>query len=105
MNILLAMDDSPHSQAALEGVLARSWTPDSKFYVITVVEPFHPEYAGWHTSYVPLAVEAQKELVTGAKNLVASSADKLSEKFGKENVRADVLEGYIKETILSTAKE
>jgi nucleotide-binding universal stress UspA family protein len=105
MNILLAMDDSPHSQAALDGVLARAWTPDSNFYVITVVEPFHPEYAGWHTSYVPLAVEAQKELVSGAKALVESSADKLKQKFGEHNVKADVLEGYIKETILCTAKD
>ncbi len=105
MNILLAMDDSPHSDAALQAVLARPWPEGSSFYVLSVVEPFHPEYAGWHTSYVPLALEAQKELVDSTKRLVESSARLLEERFGRDNVRFEVLEGYIKDKILELARE
>lgn len=105
MNILLAMDDSQYSQAALKGVLNRDWNKESLFRVVTVVEPFHPEYAGWHTSYVPLALEAQKELVDAAKRLVEESQAQLSKKFGQERVSSQVLEGYIKDKILEEAKE
>lgn len=105
MNILLAVDDSPHSLAALDAILGRPWPAGSKFRVISVVEPFHPEYAGWHTSYVPLALEAQKEILDSAKRLVADATKKLEQKFGAENVLSDVFEGYIKDKILETARD
>ena len=105
MNILLAIDDSPHSSAALEAVLARPWPEESQFKVISVVEPFHPEYAGWHTSYVPLAIEAQKELLDSTKNLVEKMGESLREQFGDDNVTHAVLEGYIKDKIIEVAKE
>jgi nucleotide-binding universal stress UspA family protein len=105
MNIILAMDDSPHSRAALEGILKRPWPEGTKFRVISVVEPFHPEYAGWHTSYVPLAVDAQKELLEATKRVVDDSAARLEQKFGTGTVQAEVLEGYIKDKILECARE
>jgi nucleotide-binding universal stress UspA family protein len=105
MKILLAMDDSPHSRAALEGILKRPWPEGTRFRVISVVEPFHPEYAGWHTSYVPLAIDAQKELVETTQRLVNESAARLEEKFGTGSVKAEVLEGYIKDKILESARE
>ncbi len=105
MNILLAMDDSPHSDAALQAVLSRPWPEGSRFRVISVVEPFHPEYAGWHTSYVPLALEAQKELLDATKKLVEQGAARLAERLGAGNVACEVLEGYIKDKILETARE
>lgn len=105
MNILLAMDDSPHSFSALEAVLSRPWPEGSNFKVVSVVEPFHPEYAGWHTSYVPLALEAQKELLEATKRLVEDSANRLREKFGDDHVTCEVLEGYIKDKIIDTARD
>lgn len=105
MNILLAIDDSPHSLKALDSVLGRPWPKDSKFRAVSVVEPFHPEYAGWHTSYVPLALEAQKEILESAKRLVNDATKKLEQKFGADNVLSDVFEGYIKDKILETARE
>ncbi len=105
MNVLLAMDDSPHSFAALEAVLARPWPDGSRVKVVSVVEPFHPEYAGWHTSYVPLALEAQKELLESTKKLVADGEIRLKEKFGQDKVSAEVLEGYIKDKILEIARD
>lgn len=105
MNILLAVDDSPHSLAALEAVLGRPWPEGSLFRLISVVEPFHPEYAGWHTSYVPLALEAQKEIVESAKRLVDEGTKKLKTKFGQKNVSGEVFEGYIKDKILETARD
>src|SRR2546428_8337683 len=99
------MDDSPHSKAALDGILSRPWPRGSSFKVISVVEPFHPEYAGWHTSYVPIAIEAQKELLDATKRLIDESARQLEDAFGKGCVQAEVMEGYIKDKILECARE
>ena len=104
MNILLAIDGSPYSKAALTAVLERPWPAGSHFKAITVVEPFHPEYAGWQTNYVPLAVEAQKEQLDSARKLIEDSAKALSAKFGDQFVSGDVIEGYIKDRILDQAK-
>jgi nucleotide-binding universal stress UspA family protein len=104
VNILLAIDDSPYSQAALETVQTRPWPKGSHIKVITVVEPFHPEYAGWHTTYVPLAIEAQKELLDSARLLVERSVESLRKAAALENVSGEAIEGYIKDKILETAK-
>ncbi len=103
MNILLAIDDSPCSQAAVESVIKRPWPSDTKVHVLSVVEPFHPEYAGWHTSYVPLALEAQKERVESVRKLVEENAQRLKSRLSAECVTFEAAEGYIKDKILDKA--
>lgn len=105
MNILIAIDDSAYSKAALESVLSRPWPDDACFRVITVVEPFHPEYAGWQTNYVPLAIEAQKTQVETAEKLIDDAKGALQAKFSKSEVSGEVVEGYIKDKILQIANE
>ncbi|MBX9666366.1 MAG: universal stress protein [Candidatus Obscuribacterales bacterium] len=105
MNILLAIDGSSFSHAAVFEVRRRPWPPESQVLVLTVVEPLHPEYAGLHATFVPLATEAQKELFDGAQRLVAETADSLKEKFGDEQVSFAVKEGFIKDQILETAND
>ncbi|HIA54687.1 MAG TPA: universal stress protein [Candidatus Melainabacteria bacterium] len=105
MNILVAIDDSTFSDAAITSVIERTWPEGSKFKLLSVVEPFHPEYAGWHTNYMPVAVEAQKELVEAAKTLVNEKVKQLTEAFGRQSVLAEVREGYVTDTILEAAKE
>lgn len=105
MKILVAIDDSTFSDAAITSVTERSWPEGSIFKLLSVVEPFHPEYAGWHTNYMPVAVEAQKELVEAAKTLVNQKVKKLTEAFGRQCVLAEVREGYVTDTILEAAKE
>ncbi len=105
MNILVAIDDSTFSAAAVESVTERTWPEGSKFKLLSVVEPFHPEYAGWHTNYMPVAVEAQRELVEAAKTLVNERVKRLTAAFGRESVLAEVREGYVTDTILEAAKE
>jgi len=105
MNILVAIDESAFSDAAVDSVIERSWPEGSKFKLLSVVEPFHPEYAGWHTNYMPVAVEAQKELVDAAKSLVNERVKKVTDAFGSASVTAEVREGYVTDTILEAAKE
>ena len=103
MKILIPMDESEYSKAALDAVLERPWPATAEFKIITIVEPFHPEAAGWQTNYVPLAIEAQRMHIEAAEKLVQESSRALKEKFGEQNVTAEVIEGYIKEKILDVA--
>ncbi|HEY9713228.1 MAG TPA: universal stress protein [Chroococcales cyanobacterium] len=103
MNILIPIDESEYSRAALDAVLERPWPAKAQFKVITVVEPFHPEAAGWQTTYVPLAIEAQRMHNEAAQKLVDEAGSELAALFGKENVTAEMHEGYIKDKILDTA--
>jgi nucleotide-binding universal stress UspA family protein len=105
MNVLVAIDDSTYSDAAINSVVERTWPEGSKFRLLSVVEPFHPEHAGWHTSYMPVAVEAQNEMIEAAKRLVNDRVKKLTLTFGKSNVSAEIREGYVTDTILESAKE
>ncbi len=104
MNVLVAIDDSEYSRVVLESIMERPWQEGCSFKVITVVEPFHPEYAGWHTSYVPLAIEAQKEVVESAQKLVNHGVEQLRAKFGEMSVTGEAVEGYITDKILEVAK-
>jgi len=105
MNVLIAIDESLYSKAALDAVLDRPWAPGTKFSVITVVEPFHPEYAGWQTNYVPLAMEAQKAISQSSNLLIEEAKAALSKTFGADNVLGEVHEGYIKERILEVSRD
>lgn len=104
MNILLAIDGSPYSHAAVDEVLSRPWPEDTQVMVLSVVEAFHPEYAGWHADYVPVAMEAQQEVFNNARKLVNETLEILSPKFGAEQLLADVREGNIKNEIIETAR-
>ena len=43
MKILVAIDDSTFSDAAIASVTERNWPEGSIFKLLSVVEPFHPE--------------------------------------------------------------
>lgn len=105
MRVLLAVDDSPCSEAAVEAVLTRPWAEGTVFSVLTVVEPFHPEYAAWQGNYVPLALEAQKECLDSARRLLARHLETLRARFGRDAVTGAVVEGYVKESILEAARD
>lgn len=104
MNILLAIDGSPYSHAAIDEVLNRPWPEDTNVMVLTVVEAFHPEYAGWQADYVPVAMEAQQEVFNAARKLVNETIATLAPKFGGEQLLPDVREGNIKAEIIEAAR-
>jgi len=108
MKVLLAVDGSPCSKLAIDSIAGRVWPADTVFKVLTVLEPFHPELAGWHSGYVPLALEAQQERLNEARTLVEETAALLAtscQQPGTEAVSSEVLEGNVKEKIVECARE
>ncbi len=114
MKILLAVDGSPCSKLAIDSIADRAWPTETLFKIITVLEPFHPELAGWHSGYVPLAIEAQQERLDEAKALVEETAVRLQQCLKADQgqlsahskpVATEVLEGNVKERIVECARE
>lgn len=103
MNVLIALDGSPITSVILDHVLSLHWSSDTRFKVVSVLEPLHPEYAGWQGNFLPLAMEAQAERAKTLKELVAEAKDKLSQRFG-DCVDCEVCEGYPKDQIIEAAK-
>ena len=78
MKILLAMDDSKFSEAALQMVLTRYRREETEVRVLHVVEPLAlampPLMA---EGYAPELDDVRKEQLKGARELVAQAAEKL----------------------------
>jgi nucleotide-binding universal stress UspA family protein len=93
MKILLAIDDSPASELAVEEVLGLPWPEGSSIEVLTVIEPAHL----WETAEpVEAAHKRAKELVT---NVVAGLYR------GGLHVHCNVAQGDPKHVILDRADD
>ncbi len=105
MKILLAIDNSVYSKAALDSIMARPWPKDAQFLVITVIEPVYPEYVSFHANYGHLSQAVFDEITKSANSLISETVDILAKHFPDNKVTGEVLEGFAKEEILQMAKE
>lgn len=101
MKILLAVDDSKHSQAATQAVLAQARPQDSEVAVLHVVEPLPLLVAREMAGYDPKLDAARKGQLQQAKELVEKTAEALRSKGLK--VTAAVKEGNPKSEIIDHA--
>jgi nucleotide-binding universal stress UspA family protein len=104
MKVLIAVDDSPCSQAALDAVADRSWPEGSEFRVLSVMEPLSIQY-GYAGAYgMESVIEVERQLQTMRQKYIDEKVAKLSLLFGKGRVCGEVLEGYIAEVIITDAE-
>ena len=104
MKVMLALDDSKHSEYALDSVLHRPWPDDVEFLVFMVYEPYHPDFAGWDQNSIDQAVKYARGMQETAMAYVQRSADKLSSHFSTAKVITEVKEsGHITEMIIEEA--
>lgn len=104
MKILLAIDDSNFSEAALQLVLAQNRSQNTEVRVLHVVEPIAiampPLMA---EGYAPELDDVRKEQIKQARELVAKAAEKLRTAGFK--VDTAVFEGHIRAEIIDIAEE
>jgi nucleotide-binding universal stress UspA family protein len=103
MKILLAIDGSDFSQAALQSVIARPWPANSKAKVLNVVEPPSLLMGREMAAYDPEFEAVWKALREQAKDLVEKAADKL--RVAKFDVSTELVEGDPKSQIIDVANE
>jgi len=104
MKILLPIDDSKHSEAALQLVVSQIRPLDTEVRVLHVMEPleyaFPPQMAA---GYAPELDEIQKERSKQARELVTRAAEKLRAAGYKTDTA--VFEGNIRAVIIDIAAD
>lgn len=104
--VMLALDQSTHSDYALESVLARPWPENTEFLVLTLFEPYHPDFAGWDPSAVDQALLYAQRLSDESRKYVEACVKRLSDKFGSSKVSYEIKESArIKEAIIEKATD
>ncbi len=102
MKILLGIDDSAHSRAAIEFVRKTAWPTDTEVVVLSVVQPVTAVYS---EIYVPaiLPAEITEDLVR-AHHKLASDAEQLL-KSDQLRLRSKVLQGDPRAAIVDAAHD
>jgi nucleotide-binding universal stress UspA family protein len=103
MKVLVAIDGSRFSQAALDSVASRPWPPDTEIRVLHVVEPPSLLMGREMAAYDPEFEAVWKALRENAKDIVEKAAAQL--RAAKMNVSTALVEGDPKSQILDLAKE
>jgi nucleotide-binding universal stress UspA family protein len=103
MKILVAIDGSDFSQAALDSVMARPWPPDTEVKILHVVEPPSLLMGREMGGYDPEFEAVWKALRGQAKHLVEKAAGKM--RAAKFNVSTELVEGDPKSQIIDIAHE
>jgi len=102
MKILIGVDDSPHSNAAVEYVRKMVWPKNSKIVVLSVVRPMVAVYA---EAYVPAAPYAEQigEDQTRFHQETAASAERALQTTGLKT-EAKVLYGDPRTALIDEAR-
>jgi nucleotide-binding universal stress UspA family protein len=103
MKILLAIDDSKSSQAAMQSVMAMAWPPGTEIKVLNVVEPPSLLMEREMSGPDPEFEEVWKALREQAKDLVAKATEALRKPGW--NISPALEEGDPKSKIIDLANE
>lgn len=106
MKILLAIDGSPSSEAAVTEVASKSWPEDTEVKILSVVKVAIPEIPDplliLESAYLELKERELKRLTT----IVEEAASKLrkSESGKRLKIETEILDGSPKEVIVDEAE-
>ena len=102
MKILIGVDDSPHSRAAVEFVRKMVWPKDSSVVVLSVVRPVVAVYA---ETYVPAPpyLEQMSEDAVRFHQETASGAERELQKTGLKT-KAQVIHGDPRTALVDAAR-
>lgn len=103
-NILIAVDDTPHSRNALDWVAKMPWPNDAKFTLLSVLPAIVDKYSdGIDALYARKFSGERLEIRQSAQKFLDASARRLESKVGAGNVNVDLREGDPAESILFVA--
>lgn len=105
MKILLAIDGSSFSDAAVNEIASRPWPAESEVRIISVVEPpLLPTVETWvpPENYIEALEQAGEEQ---GQSIVSKAADRITDaQRDKLRVATEIVKGYPKHAIIETAE-
>ena len=106
MKILLAVDGSKYSDAAVAGVAKRPWPANSEIKILSAIEPFTPYMTEiWATSN-EFWEELDKASKDQANNAISGAVEQLSKNASKSlKISTEIVKGNPKNAILDEAEK
>jgi nucleotide-binding universal stress UspA family protein len=105
MKVLLAIDGSQHSHAALEDVASREWPADTEIEVLTAVHSRWPLLPDPAFTMVAAHYEVMQEEQHHAPALLNAAAERIRERAPGLSVTTKVIEGAPHEVIVREADD
>jgi universal stress protein A len=103
MKILLGIDDSPHSRAALEYVRKTSWPAGTRIIVLSVAQPMVTAYAEVYAPAAPYLDRAWEDQLRFHQEITSNAERELHA--AGVSTEARVLHGDPREAIVDAARE
>ena len=103
MKVLIGVDDSPHSQAAVEFVQKMSWPAETRMLVVSSLAPEATRFGAYEPSAAVKAAGMVERIREFQEELVTRSQQKLTEA-GLE-AEGRVIEGDPREALLEAASK
>lgn len=104
MKILVAVEDSQCSQAAVDAVADRSWPEGTQFKVVSVVDVLIAQFGFADAYAVESILAAQKAVQDQRQHLIDKQVKRLGVLFGQGRVSGELFEGDAAEVIIEQAK-
>jgi nucleotide-binding universal stress UspA family protein len=105
MKVLLAIDGSPHSEAAVAQVARRPWPAGTEVQILTVIHPTIPIFPDPAFALFAAHVEQAEELRHHAPILMGTACEQIRRGAPNVSVILRVVEGVPKDLILHEARE
>jgi len=103
MKVLVALDGSDCSLAALDSVIERQWLSNAEFRLLSVVEPPPAEGAEEIPQYAQYLDEAQQLLFRQARQLVNERVEYVKRELPHSRIIGKVIEGNVVDSIVREA--
>lgn len=104
--IIIAVDNSEYSKAALNWLHQLQWGMDTQFKIVTVVPtPIDSFDSVESITYATNVTRHHDELVDSAKSELTKLTSELAARYGRDNVSSEVREGDPKDAVVSIATQ
>jgi len=104
MKVLIAIDDSKYSEAAVQSIADRPWWGDTQFTVLSILPELSSSFGSWPAMHSQPILEAQEAMSEKLQILTDSTAVFLQSKIPACSVHSVVLRGSVADKIVSFAK-
>lgn len=105
MKVLLAIDGSPHSQAAVAEVAARLWPNETFIEILTVIHSATPMAIDPAFVMAAIHVDQTEEQRQFASTIVESASEQIRRAAPQAHLTTKILEGTPKDVIVEEAGE
>jgi nucleotide-binding universal stress UspA family protein len=104
MRILVSVEDILFGSAIADFIGQHQWPDDTEFRIVNVIEPYFLEDVS-HAPFAKMMEMSGKQIIAAATNVVNEVANSIRTALPQASVSKHVIEGHIKEQIVSVAKD